>query len=80
VLLRRSARGSGGCAARHRTMGRSMTEREQNEARPDADPADPEVERSSSSPLSEQKDAGRPTDQAIINEQRALESGEENVV
>jgi hypothetical protein len=57
-----------------------MTERAQNEARPDADPADPEVERSSSSPLSEQKDVGRPTDQAIINEQRALESGEENVV
>ncbi|MDF3017811.1 MAG: hypothetical protein K0R44_3036 [Thermomicrobiales bacterium] len=57
-----------------------MTERAQNEARPDADPADPEVERSSSGPPSEQTEAGRPTDQAITNEERALESGEENVV
>jgi hypothetical protein len=57
-----------------------MTERAQNEGRPDADPDDPEVERSSSGPPPEQTDAGRPTDQAIINEERALESGEENVV
>ena len=28
----------------------------------------------------EQTDAGRPTDQAITNEERALESGDENVV
>jgi hypothetical protein len=57
-----------------------MTERERNEGRPDARPDDPEVERSSSGPPLEQTDAGRPTDQAIINEERALESGEENVV
>jgi hypothetical protein len=57
-----------------------MTERERNEARPDADPDDPEVGRSSSGPPPEPKDAGRPTDQAISNEQQALESGEENVV
>jgi hypothetical protein len=57
-----------------------MTERERNEARTDADPDDPEVERSRSDPQPEQTDAGRPTDQAIINEEQALESGEENVV
>jgi hypothetical protein len=57
-----------------------MTEREQNEARPDADPADAEMERSSSGSPPEQTDAGRPTNQAIINEEQALETGEENVV
>jgi hypothetical protein len=57
-----------------------MTEREQNEARPEADPADPAVGRSSSDSPPEHNDAERPTDQAIINEERALESGEENVV
>ena len=57
-----------------------MTERERNEARPDADPADPEVGRSNSGARPEPKDAERPTDQAIINEERALDSGEENVV
>jgi hypothetical protein len=57
-----------------------MTERKWNEGRPDASPDDPEVERSSSGPPPEQTDAGRPTDQAIINEERALDSGEENVV
>ena len=57
-----------------------MTERERNEARPDATPNDPEVERSSSDPLPEQTEAGGPTDQAVTNEERALDSGEENVV
>jgi hypothetical protein len=57
-----------------------MTERERTEARPDADPDDPEVERSGSGPPPKDPDAGRPTDQAVINEERALESGEENVV
>ncbi len=47
---------------------------------PDADPAEPEVGRSSSGSPPEHKDAGRPTDQAVINEEQALESGEENVV
>jgi len=57
-----------------------MTERERHEARPDADPTNPEDEPSNSGPPPEQKDAVRPTDQAIINEERARESGEENVV
>jgi hypothetical protein len=57
-----------------------MTERDQNEARPEADPPDPEVGRSSSGLPPGPKDAERPTDQAIVNEERALESGEENVV
>ena len=57
-----------------------MTEREQNAARPDADPDDPEVERSRSGAPPEQTDAGRPTEQAIINEEQAPDFGEENVV
>ena len=57
-----------------------MTEREQHEARPDAESANPEVGRSNSGPPPEQKNPERPTDQAIINEEQALESGEENVV
>jgi hypothetical protein len=57
-----------------------MTEVNPNEARPDADPNDPEVERSNPGPPPEHTDAGRPTDQAIINEEQALDSGAENVV
>ena len=57
-----------------------MTERERNEARSGADRADPEVARLSSDSPPEQEDAERPTDQAVINEEQALESGEENVV
>ena len=58
-----------------------MTERERNEARPDADPDDPgSVERSNSGSLPENPNAERPTDQAIINQEQALNSGEENVV
>jgi hypothetical protein len=57
-----------------------MTERERNEARPDADLDDPEVDRSSTDSLLEHTDAERPTDQAIINEEQALDSGEENAV
>jgi hypothetical protein len=57
-----------------------MTARERNEAGPEADPADPEVGRSRGGSPSEGPDAGRPTDQAIINQDQALESGEENVV
>jgi len=57
-----------------------MTERDRPEARPDADPADPEGEPTSSRLPAEDTDARSPADQAIINEERALESGEENVV
>ena len=57
-----------------------MTEREHDEVRPEAEPADPDVGRSRNGSLPEAPDAGRPTDQAVINEEQALESGEENVV
>ena len=57
-----------------------MAEQERDKSESDADPHDPEIERSSSGPPPEQKVAGRPTDQAVINEEQALESGEENVV
>jgi hypothetical protein len=57
-----------------------VTELEQNESRPDADPADPEVGRPLSSPRPDHTAAERPTDQAISNEEQALDSGEENVV
>ena len=57
-----------------------MTERERNAARPNADPDEPEIERSRSGAPPEQTEDGRPTDQAIINEEQALEAGEENVV
>ena len=56
-----------------------MAEQERDTLESDADPANPKVGQSHSAPP-EQNDAGRPTDQAIINEERALESGEENVV
>ena len=57
-----------------------MAEQERDTSESDADPENPEVERSRSDPPSEQTEAGRPTDQAISNEEQALESGEENVV
>jgi hypothetical protein len=57
-----------------------MTERERDEARPEADPVELEVGQSPSGSPPKDTDAGRPTDQAVINEERALESGEENVV
>ena len=57
-----------------------MAELERDTPESDEDPVDPEIERLSSGSPPEQKDAGRPTDQAVINEERALDSGEENVV
>ncbi len=57
-----------------------MAEEERDAPESDADSADSEVERPRSGPPPEQTEAGRPTDQAISNEERALESGEENVV
>ena len=56
-----------------------MAEQERDTLESDADPANPKVGQSHSAPP-EQNDAGRPTDLAIINDERALESGEENVV
>ena len=57
-----------------------MTEREHDESQPEADPANPKVGQSNSAPPPEQNDAESPTDQAILNEERALDSGEENPV
>ena len=57
-----------------------MSEREHDASQLDADRENSEVEQSRSDPPAEQTEAGRPTDQAISNEERALESGEENVV
>jgi hypothetical protein len=57
-----------------------MAEQERDTSDSDADPANPKAGRSNSGPPPEQNDAEGPTDQAIINEERALESGEENVV
>jgi hypothetical protein len=57
-----------------------MTERERDESQTNADPTNLEVERTNRGPAPEPKDARTPTDQAIINEERELDSGEENVV
>ena len=57
-----------------------MTERERDEARPEADPADPEGGRSDSGPELLPRDPVTPADQAVDNQEQALESGEENVV
>jgi hypothetical protein len=57
-----------------------MTEREQNAARPDVDRVDAEVGQLGNDPRAAHEDTETPTDQAIINEERGLESGEENVV
>ena len=57
-----------------------MAGQERDPSESDADPANPKVGQSNSTLPPEQNDAERPTDQAIINEERALESGEENVV
>jgi hypothetical protein len=57
-----------------------MAEQERDTSESDADLVDPEAGRSSSGPPPEHKYASRPTDQAIINEEQALDSGEENVV
>jgi hypothetical protein len=57
-----------------------MTERERDESEPEADPANPEVGRPSSGLPTERTDAGMVTDQAIINQEPARESGEKNVV
>ena len=57
-----------------------MSEQERETSESDADPVDPESGRSISGPLPGHTDMEKATDQAIINEERALESGEENVV
>ena len=57
-----------------------MAEQERDESLPDVDRADAEVGRSGSDPRPAHEDTETPADQAIINEEQALESGEENVV
>jgi hypothetical protein len=57
-----------------------MAEQERDLSESDADPVSPKVGQSHIATPPEQNDAERPTDQAITNEERALESGEENVV
>ena len=57
-----------------------MTEREQHESRPGADPTDPEFGQPGTGPPSVSEDGVTPADQAVSNEEQALESGEENAV
>ena len=57
-----------------------MTEREQNTARPDVDRVDAEVGQLGNDPRTAHEDTETPTDQAVSNQEQALESGEENVV
>ncbi len=57
-----------------------MTEQEWDETRPVVDRRDAEVGRSGSGPESPPEDPATPADQAVTNQEQALESGEENVV
>ncbi|MBA2596056.1 MAG: hypothetical protein H0V00_05450 [Chloroflexia bacterium] len=57
-----------------------MVERKRDESEDDSDCADPEGGDPNSGHPPAHEDGVAPTDQAIINEKRALESGEENVV
>ena len=57
-----------------------MNERERHEAEPEANAAEPEGGQSRGGPSPEHRNAEKPTDQAISNQEQALESGEENVV
>ena len=57
-----------------------MAAQERDQPQSAADHDDPEVDRSRGGAPPAQTDTGRPTDQAISNQERALESGEENVV
>ena len=57
-----------------------MNERERHEAEPEANAVEPEDGQSRRGPSPEHQNAEKPTDQAISNQEQALESGEENVV
>ena len=57
-----------------------MTEQEREESLPDVDRLDAAVGQSDSGPQLAHEDAETPADQAVSNQERALESGEENVV
>ena len=57
-----------------------MTEQEREESLPDVDRLDAAVGQSDSGPQSAHEDAETPADQAVSNQEQALETGEENVV
>jgi hypothetical protein len=57
-----------------------MTEQERHEPLPEVDRADAEVRETGGGPRPAHEDAVTPTDQAVSNQEQALESGEENVV
>jgi hypothetical protein len=57
-----------------------MAEQERDKPLPDADHGDSEGGRSGSGPSPAHEDEVTPTDQAVNNQEQALESGEENVV
>ena len=57
-----------------------MNERERHEAEPEANAAEPEGGQLRGGPAPEHQNAEKPTDQAINNQEQALESGEENTV
>ena len=57
-----------------------MTEQERDEPLPDVDRLDAAVGKSDRGPQSAHEATETPADQAVSNQERALESGEENVV
>jgi hypothetical protein len=57
-----------------------MAEQERDTSESGADPLDPQVGRSSSGPPPEHQNVEKPADQAVSNQEQALESGEENTV
>jgi hypothetical protein len=57
-----------------------MTDQERDEPRTTGNRVDAAVRRSGSAPEPLPEDTESPAEQAIVNEERALESGEENVV
>ncbi len=57
-----------------------MNERERHEAEPEANAVEPKGGQSRGGFPPEHQNAEKPTDQAISNQEQALETGEENVV
>jgi hypothetical protein len=57
-----------------------MTEQEREEPLPDVDRLDAAVGQVGNDPRSAHDDTETPADQAVTNQEQALESGEENVV
>ena len=57
-----------------------MTEQEREESLPDVDRLDADIRQSRGGPQPPHADTETPADQAVSNQEQALESGEENVV